>query len=127
MLLLMYGSSGSGKTFTLEGQVKARRNGTAGIVSMIFKLLCAPGTLGGGDKISAHLSEARRGLQEHDLGTKTNFDDAEAAQAWYAKACARRVSAARLAPTTGNGAEGPSSRSWTRLEIVSSAPSPIPR
>lgn len=109
----MFGSSGSGKTFSLEGG-----RSQDGIVKMILDRLCSAGD-GNGGAVAVRLCEVRRGgTAERDLGPPTEFTDSGPAHQWYRSACANRVSAVRLAPTTG-AHEGASSRSWTRLELVS--------
>ncbi len=112
--LVMFGSSGSGKTFSLEGG-----RCQDGIVKMILDRLCSAGD-GNGGAVAVRLCEVRRGgTAERDLGPPTEFTDSGAcAPVVPLGVCANRVSAVRLAPTTG-AHEGASSRSWTRLELVS--------
>lgn len=100
------GSSGAGKTYTLEGGHKE-----SGIVSMAFATLCEAG------KITVKLEEVRQNRVIEQLGSEATFKEIAHAVAWYQDACARRQQTPRLKPTTAG--EAPSSRSWTRLTIVS--------
>lgn len=124
VVLLMQGSSASGKSHTLEGRFRAGD----GLVPLIFRDLCARNYRVAARFIEVKRADSRDGTA---LANAQTFDDSVAAQEWYRLGCARRAQVPRKTivvghiNSLGSSKGGTSSRSWSELSLVS-APLSLP-